>query len=221
MAKTAIYAVLTGDLIQSTEMSPDLVGEVRRTMDDAAHTVAEWREGLVVGGPEFFRGDAWQLALDDPRMFLRVALYLRARLRAMKPQTDTRIAVGLGPAHVERQVSLSTGAAFVRSGRKLDSMEPWRLLAADTGDTSETMGALDALLAVCGAVAARWKPKQALIASLALDPRGMTQVEMARNLGMTQQGISDALVSSDYRVLAEAVAWVEGLDWTKRVGAAG
>ena len=221
MAKTAIYAVLTGDLIQSTEMSPDLVGEVRRTMDDAAHTVAEWREGLVVGGPEFFRGDAWQLALGDPRMFLRVALYLRARLRAMKPQTDTRIAVGLGPGHVERQVSLSTGAAFVRSGRKLDGMEPWRLLAADTGDASETMAALDALLAVSGAVAARWKPKQALIASLALDPRGMTQVEMARNLGMTQQGISDALVSSDYRVLAEAVAWVEGLDWTKRVGAAG
>ena len=49
----------------------------------------------------------------------------------------------------------------------------------------------------------------------------MTQVEMGRNLGMTQQGVSDALVSSDYRVLAEAVAWVEGLDWTKRVGAAG
>jgi len=100
-------------------------------------------------------------------------------------------------------------------------MEPWRLLAADTGDTSETMGALDALLAVCGAVAARWKPKQALIASLALDPREMTQVEMGRNLGMTQQGVSDALVSSDYRVLAEAVTWVEGLDWTKRVEAAG
>lgn len=220
MAKTAIYAVLTGDLIQSTEMPPELMAEARRTMDGAAGAVAEWRDGLVVGGPEFFRGDAWQLALGDPRMFLRVALFFRARLRAMKPQTDTRIAVGLGPAHVERQVSHSTGVAFVRSGRTLDAMEPWRLLAADAGDASETMGALEALLAVCGAVAARWKPKQALIASLALDPRGMTQVEMGEKLGMTQQGVSDALVSSDYRVLAEAVAWVEGLDWSTRVGAA-
>lgn len=220
MAKTALYAVLTGDLVRSTGLSPDHIARVRNEIEAGAEAVAGWQPGLLAGGPEFFRGDAWQLALSDPRLFLRASVFLRARLLAMKPQADTRIAIGLGPIkRLEPEVSHSIGSAFTLSGRTLDNMKRRRQFEAGaTASSDESVLWLAPLLSLCGAVVSRWKPKQAQIACLALDPAGPTQKEIADHLHMTQQGVSDAIVASDFRSVLDAVVFLEGLAWAELVG---
>lgn len=220
MAKPAIYAVLTGDLVRSTGLSPDDIGQVRKEVEAGAQAIARWRPGLFAGGPEFFRGDAWQLALSDPRFFLRASVYLRARLLAMKPQADTRIAIGLGPiSRLEPEVSHSTGPAFTLSGRTLDKMKGRRQFEAGaTASSDESVLWLTPLLSLCGAVVSRWKPKQAQIACLALDPASPTQKEIGDRLRMTQQGVSDAIVASDFRAVLDAIVFLENLAWTDLVG---
>lgn len=217
MAKSIQLAVLTGDIVGSTSLSADQVALIRREIGMAADEIGGWDAGLVAGGPEFFRGDAWQLALSEPARFLRAGVYVRARLRALTPQADTRIAAGLGGVQrLEKQVSHSTGAAFTHSGRALDEMQSWRLLAASV--EGETPGWLAPLLSLCGSVVSRWRPKQALVASLALSPEGLTQKAIGDRLGMTQQGVSNAVVSSELNTVLEAIDYVEGVAWVSMIG---
>ena len=215
MANTALYAVLTGDVVGSTELSAERIEQVRGEIEDGVRVIAGWQAGLVAGGPEFFRGDAWQLALADPRMFLRASVYLRARLLALKPQADTRIAIGLGSINrIETQVSHSTGSAFTFSGRTLDDMKSWRLFAADVNASrDDAVQWLSPLLSLCGAVVSRWKPKQATIASLALEPGNRTQKDIGDLLKMTQQGVSDAMVAAEFKAVMDAILLLERLPW--------
>src|SRR6202012_891309 len=92
---TELYAVLTGDLVKSSKLTPVELDGVREAIFEAADQIGAWQAGVIVGAPEFYRADAWQLLLSDPSKFLRVALYLRAALRRQK-RWDTRIAIGLG-----------------------------------------------------------------------------------------------------------------------------
>ena len=77
----ALYAVLTGDLVGSSDLTAHELDTLRQSLTEAVAKIRGWREGLVVGDVEFYRGDAWQLLITDPKLFLRVALYLRATLR--------------------------------------------------------------------------------------------------------------------------------------------
>ncbi len=77
---------------------------------------------------------------------------------------------------------------------------------------------LTPLLSLCGAVVSRWKPKQAAVACLALEPAGHTQREIGDRLKMTQQGVSDAIVASDFRAVLDAITFLEDLPWTDLVG---
>lgn len=215
MAKPPLYAVLTGDLVRSTNLPPDFIVEVRNEIEASARAIGRWQPGLLAGGPEFFRGDAWQLALSDPRFFLRACVYIRARLLAMQPQADTRIAIGLGPIErLETEVSHSIGSAFTLSGRTLDRMKRRRQFEAGAGEAGgDAVRWLTPLLSLCSAVVSRWKPKQARIASLALDPAAFTQKQIGERLGVTQQGVSDAMVASDYRSVLDAIIFLEALPW--------
>lgn len=215
----ALYAVLTGDLVRSTDLSPDHLGAVRAEIEAGAQAVAGWQPGLLIGGPEFFRGDAWQLALSDPRLFLRVAVYLRARLLALPTASDTRIAIGLGPvSRLEPEVSQSVGSAFTLSGRTLDQMKRRRRFEAGAASSDGSVLWLAPLLSLCSAVVSRWKPKQARVATFVLDPAGLTQKEIGERLNMTQQGVSDAVVASDIRAVLDAIVVLEALSWPDLLG---
>ena len=52
----------------------------------------------VAAGPEFYRGDGWQMVVDEPAQSLRVALFYRAALRSRMEsrQFDARMAIAIG-----------------------------------------------------------------------------------------------------------------------------
>ena len=213
MAKTPLYAVLTGDLVGSTKLAPDHLRRIREEIEAGAQAIAGWRPGLLAGGPEFFRGDAWQLALSDPSLFLRASVYLRARLLALQPQSDTRIAIGLGPVErLEREVSHSVGSAFTLSGRMLDQMKGRRAFGV-AAPGEDAVPWLPPLLSLCDALVSRWKPEQARIAAAALEPFDLTQEEIGARVGRSQKLVSRAFVATGLRPVGEAIAFVESRPW--------
>lgn len=220
MAKSALYAVLTGDLVGSTKLSPDHIRRVREEIEAGAHAIAGWQPGLLAGGPEFFRGDSWQLALSDPRLFLRASVYLRARLLSLETRADTRIAIGLGPiSRLEPEVSHSIGSAFTLSGRTLDRMKGRRAFGADvTASSDGSVLWLTPLLSLCSALVSRWKPEQARIAAVALEPLDLTQEEIGERLDRSQQLVSKAFVATGLRSVLETATFLEGLPWEDLIG---
>ena len=188
-----IEAVLTGDLVASTEASPEAVNKAMEALASAAGQIAQWptRENTVIGNTHFtrFRGDGWQMLVSAGAFGLRAALLAYATLAARALLPDTRVAVGLStvddvPGH---DLSDAHGAAFALSGRALARMQGAARLTVAGHRITPLRSAFIALL---DEQISSWTPQQAEAMVLALPPDPPTQTAMAERLGISPQALS-------------------------------
>ncbi len=113
-----MHAVLTADIVNSTQLSPDketaLLNALRSTLSSYSY--------------EFYRGDSFQVLIKEASVALDVALQCRTNAILLSQESpalqyDVRISVGLGAVE-EPIANLSTakGEAFILSGRAFDSL---------------------------------------------------------------------------------------------------
>lgn len=202
-------AVLTGDLIGSTEAPPAVLEATMAQLAEGAEEVAGWTRPE---GTHFtrYRGDGWQMAVAEPALALRAALLLLARLRAGRGLLDSRIAIGIGPAESLGTADLSDarGGAFEASGRGLDGMGRQRQLAvAGQGVTALHEVIVDLL----EEHARHWTREQAEAAALWLDPGNPTLADVAPRLGISPQAVNYRLTGGSVQAIRRALAgWEAG-----------
>lgn len=188
---TQTVAVLTGDLIASTRAP---VAAVSASMALIAQIAA--RIGKTTRFTRY-RGDGWQIYLDDPGLGLWAMLLIAASLRAAD-LPESRIALGLGAAHGGSADSLVTagGEAFTASGRALDAMAaPARLALAGAGVDRLHQR----LVALLDERAAGWSREQAEAVAMALEPEAQpTQAQIAARLGITRQAVAARLQAAGF-----------------------
>lgn len=202
-------AVLTGDIVNSTALGePDLESAIR-ALEKRTTDLAEW-----FGAPLNFsrhRGDGWQVALETPRLSLRTALILRATLRSLSKQFDTRIACATGTTSLPLDSNLNneTGPVFVRSGQLLQTItenkttKSIRFANANGGTTH-------AAFVLADHISQDWTPAQAQAINFALEKQkkySLTQI--AENLGKSRQAVSKAIESAGYPALETALTYIE------------
>lgn len=195
-------AVLTGDLVGSRALGPELVETAFGRLSEGAGTVAVWQ-----GAETRFtrsRGDGWQMLLIRADLALRAAAWLRALLIA-ETGADSRIAMATGSAQIDigQDLNAASGEAFTASGQALDAMEETRRLAHADG------GAIGAVTRLADHLVCRWTPTQAKAVVLALPPDPVTRAEAGRALGKSRQAVDQALSAAGFQPLSEALAMVE------------
>jgi hypothetical protein len=128
--RNKLYAVLTGDLVKSSQMSPEQSVFAMKSLRQLAKKFESVHQDSTIGELDTFRHDSWQWLLAKPELALRAALFMRAGLRSLSDKSakikfDTRIAIGTGTVEniVEHSISDSRGDAFSRSGKALDAMQ--------------------------------------------------------------------------------------------------
>ncbi|MCX7645011.1 MAG: hypothetical protein N2Z62_06915 [Rhodobacteraceae bacterium] len=186
----AKVAVLTGDLVGSTEAGPAAVEDSFACLASAADEIGRWAPDLP---PRLtrFRGDGWQL-MTQAALGLRAALYVLARLRAAAA-LGTRIAIGIGEAAQDAaadpaaDLAAARGTAFEASGRALDALPRHRTLAVAGAGLTLLHPVVADLLA---AHARRWTLPQAEAAALYLHPDNPTLTDIAPRLGITPQAVN-------------------------------
>ena len=207
-----LSAVLTGDLIGSTEADPD---RIERTMTILAEQVA-MIGAAIDHDPRFtrYRGDGWQIHLPHPRHFLWVTVYLNAVLRSEpKLFLPSRIAIGLGRTDRLGLTGLAgaSGTAFVHSGRALDAMvvvgETIELKGEGTDDIQRCA------LAFIDDRISRWSQEQAQAVKLDLSPGSGTHADMAAILGISRQAVGARLQAAGGRPLMKALDAFFNHDW--------
>ena len=190
------YAVLTGDLVASRQLTPAARSRLLARLEAAFSALP----AEVVLPFAFFRGDSFQGLLASPVAALRTALFLRLHLLAgggpPGPRWDARLSIGLGPvAYLAQGLGTADGPAFQRSGLGLDAMRGEARLRVHSG-----AAAIDAELAVSlcllDAVASRWTPKQAEALLLALP--GLRQRDIAAELAVSQPAVSKMLAAAHW-----------------------
>lgn len=121
-----IKAVLTGDLIESRRLDKDGMEKVLNALHDAFKEIQKnilKKEGHF----EIYRGDSFQVLIDEPQLAMKVAIILKSRLISIfgpsKLKSDARIAVGIGTIRMQnKKIIESQGEAFELSGSELDKM---------------------------------------------------------------------------------------------------
>ena len=213
--KVKKVAVITGDLINSRQIPIEKRQQVYDYMTRVYHSYANRRGWHNAAKLEFFRGDSFQLLVDEPEVALRVALFLRARLRAVcgrndmqdvhnlskhtrksnsKKLWDARIAIGIGEvSHRSESVLNSDGEAFVLSGHTLDQMKRNEQLAIKiqgVDKSSMIQSQLDLLLRLGSGIVQDWTGAQSELAAEYIEYPNKTQVELEKEYGIPQNAIS-------------------------------
>lgn len=121
---------------------------------------------------ELYRGDSFQLLVDNPREAMKIAILLRAGLISHTPTKDgglwdARIAVGLGIVDfISDKIVTSDGQAFSYSGSQLDSIGKHRLaVKTPWGEVNEE---LEVSTAFVDDIITGWSTKQAGMIYLSL-----------------------------------------------------
>ena len=213
--ETTKVAVITGDLINSRQIPIENRQQVYDYMAHVYRSFAIRRGWHDTAKLEFFRGDSFQLLVGEPEFALRVALFLRARLRSVygrndmqyepnlskytrksnsKRLWDARIAIGIGAVSYRSESVLnSDGEAFVLSGHTLDKMKYNEQLAIRIQGVEEysmMQSQLDLLLRLGGGIVQDWTEAQSELAAECLEYPNKTQLELEKEYGIAQTTIS-------------------------------
>jgi hypothetical protein len=189
-------AVLTGDIVGSTNLSRDQLETALLALKHCAEMQEEW----VGVTPRFtrHRGDGWQVVLAKPQYALRSALAFRAALRAQSFDFDSYIAIaaGQGPETIATNLNDETSSVFVESGQGLDdlleSRAPIRMI-------HQSLGAYDAATILADHISQGWTQAQAAAMLPKLAPEAnVTTTEIARLLGKSRQAVAKSLSAAGY-----------------------
>ncbi|MBT8276014.1 MAG: SatD family protein [Bacteroidia bacterium] len=131
--KNATIAVITGDLVNSSQFSHTRLQAIIQRLKNEFETIqSEKRANRITF--TMFRGDSFQGIVEDPCEALQISLQIKALINSFNdsgevagntvPIADVRISIGIGEASYDLDaINVSNGEAFQFSGRTLDSMK--------------------------------------------------------------------------------------------------
>lgn len=163
-------------------------------------TIEEIVHELEVLSPlrlEFFRGDSFQIIVENPVETLKIAVLLRAGLKSRTPKEskqlwDARMALGVGNiSFSSEKVVVSDGEAFHFSGWEYDELGKKKLSARTTW--KEINDELKMSTAFADDIISGWSISQAQVLYLALINQKSYQKEIAIRLNKSTQNVSKLL----------------------------
>ena len=205
------FAVLTGDIIGSTELGPDITSSTIQTISECAREIVGWnqsRESRFTRN----RGDGWQFIMSTPHESPRAAIFVAANLRALRPSISSRISIGIGTVDnlgTGTLLSDASGAAFIASGRGLDQMKrPQPMALAGEKITEPDKIILQLLAEITG----NWSQEQAEAMAFALHPDNPTLAKIAPRLAISPQAVNYRLRGASLSTLRNALSqWEDDL----------
>ncbi len=199
-----VIAVLTGDLVRSTDLEQDRLDQAMQALAAAAARASSWHGASLMFSRN--RGDGWQVCLARPDLALRTALCMRAALRTGGKDLATRIAIAVGDGDPGStgDLNAASGPVFVASGRGLDALELPAMMTFEGG------GALGAAVRLADHVSQGWTEAQARAVGPMLEPDTPVRREVAQAIGISRQAVDQALEAAGYPALAEALTLIEG-----------
>lgn len=190
-----IKGVITGDIVGSTSIKT----EYRANLLNCLNTMKEELQNVSPFTMELFRGDSFQLLIENPAAALKIAILLRAGLIHHTPDKengmwDARISLGIGQVQfMADSIVTSDGEAFQYSGRQLDTMNKTRLaVKTPWNDVNEE---LEVSTAFVDDIIKRWSGKQAGMIYLSLKADSPKK-EVAQYIGTSVQNVRNVLSSA-------------------------
>ncbi|WP_186826959.1 hypothetical protein [Shimia ponticola] len=196
---TEINAILTGDIVSSRGLSARTLETVMQDIDETADELS--RDFACPVHMARYRGDGWQVWVQDGSAGLRAALRILTRLGGTGQSTRIAMAVGEATLPASGDLAAAYGPAFEAAGDALEQMPRHRRMSI-----AATAGPWPlALLEVIDFQARQWTKAQNAALYHALARQDVTQAEIANRFGVSQQAIQDRLAGAGLRALNAAL----------------
>ena len=212
--KGKIYAVITGDIVESSELSAGARRTLFDTMRKIGDELARWLGPKVMPLPlDIFSGDSWQLLLADPSLALDAAVFYRAGLIAAmgakksKHKVDTRLSIAIGeidfiPGH---RVSEGEGWAFRESGRPLADKSTARRMLLRMQYPRHERGWPTAVVLLDVLLQRRLTPARAMSIKGALCGLGQREIGELTHPPISQPSVARNLKSVEWETISECL----------------
>ncbi|WP_242918719.1 SatD family protein [Pontibacter liquoris] len=182
-------SIITGDIINSRK-----AGQPRVWLDVLKAELNQVGQEPKVW--EIYRGDSFQVEVQEVADALKIAIKLKAAIKTVKG-LDVRMAIGIGEKSFEApKITEANGDAFVRSGRLFEQLKKDTL--AISSPWPDVDAQLNLMLDLALLTMDNWTQNSAEIVKLSLELPEATQTELANKLGITQGRISDRQKRAGY-----------------------
>ena len=204
-----IYAILTGDIVNSSSLPSDKRYFLYETLQDLSKLVKQKYSHEVPSELAKYRGDGWQLLVYPPKNAFEISLFMRTYIRYQfeREKLDTRIAIAIGNIDFAPTDNISEGygTAFTESGKLLDSLKEYRMEVILTQNYDQLYKRLvNTLIKTSDAIISAWTPAQCQAVHLAL--YGLTQNEIGRRWKsgpIAQASVANHLKSANWDLIKE------------------
>jgi hypothetical protein len=193
-------AVITADMVNSTGFARE---DAALWLEELIQTLRESTTFQWVLKPEIYRGDSFQGVLKSANDAMLVAVLARAVMRSKSPNTDLRVAIGIGKIElVTDRAGTSDGEAFRLSGRLADHI---RLQKARIGIALPVPSEpLNATLDLLETVIESWTTAQSEVIVALLQNQTITQI--AERLHISQSAASQRVAASKWWAIENFLA---------------
>jgi hypothetical protein len=211
-----IGAVLCGTLVRARRTGSGVLPNADEPLRRMLCALSDWDLGRVEACLDDAGEPRWTVKLVDPTLALRMALFLRARLR-FDAGCDARIAVavaadgGSDPQMVDSAGS-GIGIAAERALGRLSRGNNLALIVhgARFAETTRWLAVVGSLL---DALVIDWTGRQAEVVSYAIAPSAPRYEDIAQQLGVSKQAIGKALGGAGWNAIRSALQAFENTDW--------
>ncbi len=178
-----MISILTGDIIKSRSIkNPEVwLSTLKEALTQCSKSPSQW---------EIYRGDSFQLEIEDVADSFKAALYIKACIKTIK-DLDVRIAIGIGEkSFAGKTVVESNGEAFQFSGDTLETLkkEKVNLKIKTTNEQLNTEFNLYFKFALT--IMDRWTTNSAEIVKLYIEQPNALQEELGKLIGINQNAVS-------------------------------
>lgn len=187
-----IKGIITGDIVNSSNIK----GEDRNKLLSIINGLVVELKSISLLKVEIYRGDSFQIYVDNPSQALKIAILIRAKLRSYDDKKwDTRLAVGIGCVDFESEnVVTSDGEAYLNSGREFDKLGKKRLgVCTPWSDFNKE---LLVSTAFADNIISKWTSKQSKAVFLLIS-KDITQKQLAEEMNTKPQNISQTLLKAN------------------------
>lgn len=211
-------AVLTGDIINSSTLNQRERQELYEAFPRLSAQLRERYPAEIGYEISNFRGDSWQLVVNQPGKALEVSLFIRTYIRfsITDRNIDSRVAIGVGGVDFipEGNVSAGYGSAYTVSGHLLEGLPAHQRMALgySIDPPSLAHGAATTLVELLDSIVSAWGASQCQAVFWAL--QGLTQTQIAARwlpAPITQPSVSSNLNRSSWLTIRKSLAFFEEL----------
>ena len=179
-------SILTGDIIKSRSVkNPEIwLTTLKEALNKCSSNSSQWN---------IYRGDSFQLELENIAESFKAAIYIKACIKTIKG-LDVRIAIGIGEKTFSgNSIVESNGEAFQFSGETLENLKKEKVNLKIKTTNEQLDQKLNLYFELALNIMDNWTTNAAEIVKLYMEQPQALQEELGKQIGINQNAVSSRL----------------------------